>query len=468
MSTDLELAIIGAGPAGMAAATMAAELNIEVAVFDEQPTPGGQVYRNAEQVARERPDDLDLLGPDYAAGLELIGDFRKKAIDYRPGTAVWDLNADGHIGILDNSGARVLSAGRIIIATGAAERPLPIPGGTLPGVMTAGAAQTLLKGSGLVPDGPVVLAGGGPLIYLVAWQLARAGVPIAAVLLTAPWRQRLSALAHLPAGLRDLKNLRKGRHWQHEAERAGTLFRGGVTGLSAGGDDCLRYVDYQLGDGASHRIECGLLLLHDGVIPNTQLSRVAGCAHVWDDRQRAWRPQTDIHGASSLDRVAVTGDGAGIGGAEAAVTRGHLAATDAARRLGRIDEPNRRARTTGLQHALARQLALRPFLDTWFRPADWLVVPPDDDTIVCRCEEVTAGELRRAAALGCLGPNQAKSFTRAGMGPCQGRMCGPVVSELMAQALGQSVEDTGTYRIRPPVKPLSVGEAAGLMAADKQ
>lgn len=462
MTADIELAIIGAGPAGMAAATLASELGMEAAVFDEQPDPGGQIYRGAERVARERADDLDLLGPDYAAGLSLIGKFRASAADYCPGTAIWDLDSDGRIGILDKAGARLLSARRIVIATGAMERPVPISGGTLPGVMTAGAAQTLLKGSGLIPDGPVVLAGGGPLIYLVAWQLARAGVPIAAVLMTSPRRQRLSALAHLPGGLRDLTSLLKGRRWQREAERSGAVFRTGIAGLSAGGRDCLEHVEYRLADGSTHRIDCGLLLLHDGVIPNTQLSRVAGCEHLWDERQRAWRPRTDIHGASSRDHIAVAGDGAGIGGADAAATRGRLAALDAARRLGRIDESTWSQRSAAVRGRLARQLALRPLLDAWFRPADWLAVPADDDTLVCRCEEVTAGELRRAATLGCLGPNQAKSFTRAGMGPCQGRLCGPVVCELMADALGQSVQETGYYRIRPPVKPLSIGEAAGV------
>lgn len=462
MSASIELAIVGAGPAGMAAATLAAELGLATVVVDEQPTPGGQIYRNAEQVARERPDDLALLGPDYAAGIELIRKFRGSGIDYRPGTVVWDLDASGRLGILDKDGARTLQARRIVIASGAAERPLPVPGWTLPGVMSAGAAQTLLKGSGLVPDGPVVLAGGGPLLYLLAWQLSRAGAQVVAVLLTAPRGQRVAALAHLPAGLRDLASLMKGRRWQREAMRSGVVFRDGIAGLSAHGVERLEYVQFRDADGNSRRIDCRLLLLHDGVIPNTQLSRVAGCEHIWDARQRAWRPRANVHGATSADSLAVAGDGAGIGGAEAAATRGRLAALDTARRLGRLDEADWQRRVRIELSRLRHELALRPFLDTWFRPADWLAVPPDDDTMVCRCEEVTAGELRRVAALGCTGPNQAKSFTRAGMGPCQGRMCGTVVSEILAEALGQSVAETGHYRIRPPIKPLSIGEAAGL------
>ena len=457
-----ELAIVGAGPAGMAAAITAAGLGIDCTVFDEQAAPGGQIYRNVQRLARERPDDLTLLGPDYAAGLGLVQAFDRSNAQFRPGSSIWEITADGGLGLLDGTGASALAAERVIIAAGAMERPLPIPGWTLPGVMTAGAAQTLLKASGLVPDGPVVLAGGGPLIYLVAWQLLRAGVPVSAVLLTAPRRQRLAALAHLPMALWEAGNLAKGLAWRKETARRGVPFIGGVQALAAEGDGRVERVRYRDAHGRDRSIDCALLLLHDGVIPNTQLSRVAGCPHEWDARQRCWRPTADAFGATPLDRIAVVGDGAGIGGAEAAATRGRLAAFDAARRLGRLEPVEMARRAAPDLRRLRRQMALRPFLDAWFRPADWLAVPPDDDTVVCRCEEVTAGDLRRVVAMGCLGPNQAKSFTRAGMGPCQGRMCGPAVCEIFAREQERPVSEVGYYRIRPPVRPITVGQAAGL------
>ena len=460
MSEAIELAIIGAGPAGMAAAVEASRLGVEAVVFDEQTAPGGQIYRNIERLVRERPGDLALLGRDYAAGSSLVDAFRGSTAEFRGGTAVWEITAEGAIGLLDASGARTVRARRVLIATGALERPVPVAGWTLPGVLSAGAAQTLLKASGLVPDGPIVLAGGGPLIYLVAWQLARAGADLQSVLLTAPVGQRPAALRHLPAALRDVANLWKGRRWELETAALGVRFVDRVTHLMAEGDECVQRVRYSDHKG-DHTIDCAMLLLHDGVIPNTQLSRVAGCPHVWDDLQRCWRPQTDPNGATPIERIAVAGDGAGIGGADAAATRGRLAAIDAARRLDRLDAEDADGLSSALDRTLSRQLAIRPFLDTWFRPADWLM-RPRDDVIVCRCEEVTAGELRRVAALGCQGPNQAKSFTRAGMGPCQGRLCGPVVSEIFAKAHRQTVQATGYYRIRPPVRPITVGEAAGL------
>ncbi|HJU15663.1 MAG TPA: FAD-dependent oxidoreductase, partial [Stellaceae bacterium] len=183
---SVELAIVGAGPAGMAAAALSAELGLDTLLVDEQEAPGGQIYRGIERAADNSP-----LGRDYLAGRPLAAALRGSRVDYRPGTAVWHIDAvaeeDGGTLYLAREGrTETVAARRIVLATGAVERPVPIPGWTLPGVMTAGAAQTLLKTADLVPEGRTVLAGQGPLLLLVAAQLARAGAPPVAVLETTP------------------------------------------------------------------------------------------------------------------------------------------------------------------------------------------------------------------------------------------------------------------------------------------
>src|SRR5262249_7542492 len=165
----VELAIIGAGPAGMAAAVLAAELGLETVLIDEQPAPGGQIYRAIERAEPDTP-----LGADDLAGRPLVAAVRASHVAYRPRTTSWHLEPEGALFLETGGRPETLTARRILLATGALERPVPIPGWTLPGVMTAGAAQILLKSSGLVPEGRVVLAGQGPLLYLVAAQLARA------------------------------------------------------------------------------------------------------------------------------------------------------------------------------------------------------------------------------------------------------------------------------------------------------
>ncbi|MDP6705906.1 MAG: NAD(P)/FAD-dependent oxidoreductase [Alphaproteobacteria bacterium] len=459
MSRRVELAIVGAGPAGLAAATLAAELGLETLVLDEQAVPGGQIYRNVEGVAANRPADLDLLGPDYARGLEIVWDFRGSGAEYLPESAVFEVKAGGGIGIVRRGAAELIRADQVLIAAGAMERPVPIPGWTLPGVMTAGAAQTLLKASDLVPEGPTVIAGSGPLVPLVAVQLARAGVELRAVLQTTP-RARIAA--GLPQLARNLTNgeLWKGVVWLRELKRTGIPLIE-VDGVAAEGEGRLAAVRYRA-KGVEKTIPAETLLLHEGVVPNLQLSRAAGCGHRWDDRQRCWRPETDAFGETGVEGLAVAGDCAGIGGAVAAGHLGCLAALGAAARQGRIETAERDRRADAERRALRRAMAIRPLLDRLFRPADAMVVPDDDTTVVCRCEEVTVAEIRAVAGLGAPGPNQAKAFTRAGMGPCQGRMCGLTVAELMARAHGTTPAAIGHYRIRPPVKPVTVGEWAAM------
>ena len=198
-TTSIDLAIIGAGPAGLSAAVTASELGLSTVVFDEGTAPGGQIYRAIEEAGGRTSDWLSLLGTDYAKGGDLVARFRACGADYRPGHAVFDIAPDGGLGVLGPQGAQWLTARRILVATGAMERPVPVPGWTLPGVMGAGAAQTLLKASGMIPSGRTAIVGSGPLVLLVARQLLAAGADIAAILDTTP-RSNYAGAAPVPAG----------------------------------------------------------------------------------------------------------------------------------------------------------------------------------------------------------------------------------------------------------------------------
>ena len=177
MKAAFDLAIVGAGPAGMAAAITATDLGLSVALLDEQPEPGGQIYRGIERLAATRPKHLEWLGPDYAAGLELTRALRSTKVEYFDNAQVWQIEptADGRLFYKHHGAVGMLTAKKFLIAPGAMERPMPIPGWTLPGVMTCGAAQTVLKAHGLAPSGRFVLAGCGPLLLLLAAQWVRAG-----------------------------------------------------------------------------------------------------------------------------------------------------------------------------------------------------------------------------------------------------------------------------------------------------
>ncbi len=474
MADAYDLVVIGAGPAGLAAATEASRRGVKVIVIDENPAPGGQIYRS---VTRGNPDAMPFLGPDYWSGKPLADAFLASASDYAPGATVWSLEpataaAEGapalaRIGVSQAGAARIINATVVILATGAMERPMPVPGWTLPGVMTAGAAQIALKSAAIVPSGRVVLAGCGPLIYLLAAQLIEAGAEIAALLDTTDRRRYLPALPYLPDFMRS-PYVAKGLSLLLKVRRAVKVVSG-VETLRIEGEGTAQAVAFRTGN-TERTIAADCVLLHQGVVPNVNLASAAGCAIAWNERQRAFQPVADAHGRSSLPGIYIAGDGAGIGGAKHAEVAGRLTAIAALADAGLGDTGvgelgpgglDRRA-TAELERQRRRFLRGRAFLDTLYTPAPGFRAPRAPETIVCRCEEVRAGALREIVALGVPGPNQLKTFVRCGMGPCQGRMCALTVSEIMADERGVSPADIGIYRFRAPVKPVRLSEIAAM------
>ncbi|RRJ82872.1 NAD(P)/FAD-dependent oxidoreductase [Aestuariirhabdus litorea] len=451
-----DLVIVGAGPAGMAAAIDSARAGLRVALLDEQQTAGGQIYRRVGSPALR---DRKILGPDYYYGEKLVDSFQRCSIDHIRGASVWEAEADQLCFSVDG-GSHRLTFDALLLATGAQERPVPFPGWTAPGVMTCGSAQIMFKTSGLAPAVPVVIAGSGPLLLLVACQLVRAGVPVEAVLDTTPGSHYREALAELGGALRGWRYLLKGVRLLAELRQAGVPLIKNVRQLQAltGSDGQLERVEYSHRGRRYSRV-CKTLLVHQGVVPNVQLSRSMGLEHFWSEQQQCWLPRCDLWGESSMAGIYIAGDGGGIGGALAAELQGRLSACAIIHRLGRINQGERDEQARGLRRQLDQQLAIRPFLDRLYRPAAEFLHPADE-TLVCRCEEVSAGEIRRIAGQGCAGPNQAKAFSRAGMGPCQGRLCGLTVSQLIAEVHQLPIEEVGYYRVRAPIKPVTLGELA--------
>ena len=448
-----DVVIIGAGPAGLGAATICAGAGLSTVVFDEQAAPGGQIYRQLTWSPAKREA---FLGPEYWQGAKLTQALLTSAAQYVPMATVWSLSHEREVGVSVAGGSKIVKAERVIVATGALERPFPIPGWTLPGVMTAGAAQILLKSAGLVPEGRVVLAGGGPLLWLLAEQYLDTGTALDVILDTTPPANRARAWPGLASfvaspyfgrGVALLRSVR--RKVQIVSD---------VQALRAEGDGSLRRVVYRTGVDNERSIPADALLLHQGIVPNVNLAMSAGVEHRWDDEQLCWRPVLDAEFGSSVDGIAIAGDGAGIAGGQAAEWRGRVAAIAAVRTL----RPGTPLPDEALvRRALSKYQRGRAFIDRLYRPAA-AFRQPQGDTIVCRCEEITAAQILETVAMGCPGPNQMKSFLRCGMGPCQGRLCGLTVTELIAAARNMKPQDVGYYRLRPPVKPITVAELAAL------
>ncbi|MFT5112993.1 MAG: thioredoxin reductase/bacterioferritin-associated ferredoxin [Parasphingorhabdus sp.] len=466
-----DVVIVGAGPAGMSAALALQEHGAVVRVVDEQSAPGGQVYRAVERVSANRPDSLPLFGNAYAEGLKLCTRFSQSGINCSYSTSVWDISGQGEsprIGLSSTSGAELLNPRHIILATGAMERPTPFPGWTLPGVMSVGAAQTMLKESALIPEGKVILAGTGPLLYLYATQMLAAGVKPYMILDSAAKRVHFNHWLNLLSALvADSSALMKGVAWLRQIGRAGIKHHFGLQKISATGNDRVERVSFTSSN-LSSSSEVDVLLAHDGVVPNSHLALAAGCKHVWSEKQCYWAPKLTSGGASTVAGISIAGDADAIYGAEGAELKGRHIGHQVANQLGLLEENKLKSLLSNFGRDQNKITRVRQFIDAHYQPLAWFKTPPDDQTTVCRCEEVTAGELRKVVAQGCMGPNQAKAFTRCGMGPCLGRLCGNTVSQLMSQQTGRSVSDIGHYNIRPPVRPLTVGQLVNLEIKETQ
>ncbi|MGB0504724.1 MAG: NAD(P)/FAD-dependent oxidoreductase [Pikeienuella sp.] len=442
-----DIAIIGAGPAGMAAAATAASLGASVIVLDEQGAPGGRVYQGLSGPA-EATSEIERTGK------ALISEFRASLINYRAGAMVWRIDPGFSLYFSVEGYSEKATAQKVIIATGAQERPAPFPGWTLPGVMNAGAGQILLKSAGLTPDS-AVLAGSGPLLYLFASQLIKAGAPPKALIETPSpgWRVPLSTLK---GAWRGRKLLARGRRMLSVIKKAGVPRYRDASNFaareSAGG---LSFAfDHR---GKRQSIECENVFIHQGVIPETTMTRAFGAKHHWSTQDRAWTPRVSVWGETTEFGLWAVGDGAGIDGAEAAALQGRLAALQACVSIDLINKKKRDDAAAPLLLALEEAKAPRPFLNAMFHPP---VDLPPDDTIVCRCECVTAGQVREAARLEVAGHRQIKAFARTGMGPCQGRFCASVVGALISDETGRARPDIRPSVARAPYKPVPLGELA--------
>jgi len=440
-----ELAIVGAGPAGLAAAAEASDLGVPVTLIDIFPRPGGQYFK-------QTPPELDGVPDGHAR--PLLDRLSRAEMEVISDTAVWGIFPEGEGYLLCLYGPagtpRRLLAKKVILAPGAYDRPVPFPGWTLPGVMTAGAALTLVKHQRLLPGRRFLLSGTGPLQLVLARHLLDAGGEVAAVLDANPFPWR--AWRHAPAAWGQWERLAEGWAAWRTMRKAGAALRWGhVVRRAEGEGEVARAVIGPVGGDDTETIAVDTICLGHGLTPSVHLARQAGCEHRYDPVQQACLPVRDEWLQTTLSGIFVVGDGAGIGGKDVAQWEGRLAALAAARKLARTVAADRIA---AVRRELARQRRFAAVLIDLFPASAHLGDLLTDDTVLCRCEEITVGEIRRVVAEGAETLNAVRMVTRAGMGRCQGRMCGGPVAELLARELGQPVDALGQVTPRPPVVPV--------------
>jgi NADPH-dependent 2,4-dienoyl-CoA reductase/sulfur reductase-like enzyme len=444
--------VIGAGPSGVRCAETLVAAGLRPTVVDENRRDGGQIYRR-------QPDNFTrpyakLYGTEAGSAQALHESFDalRDKIDYLPETLAWNI-ADGKVHVTSNQRSKALPYDALVICSGATDRLMPVKGWHYAGTYSLGASQIALKAQACAIGRQIVFLGTGPLLYLVASQYLKAGANVAAVLDTSPLMRRVAALPKLlarPAVLRNGLALVAG------IKRAGVPVLTGITPIEITGSPETGVQGVLIRDsrGNERSFECDAVAMGYHLRSETQLADLARCAFRFDQETRQWLPEVGEDGRTSVPGVYLAGDGMRVLGADAAEIGGRLAALAVLKdfRLKMAEEELQRLRAKQASMERFRQGLVQAF--PW--PAQQAAQLPDE-AIVCRCEAITAGELRRVVCeMGAQEANRAKAFSRVGMGRCQGRYCGHAGAEVIAHAAGVPVEQVGRLRGQAPVKPLSI------------
>lgn len=439
--------IVGAGPAGIRAAQVLAAAGLNPTVVDEGARAGGQIYRRPPEGFVRSPETLYGTEADKARALHADFDALVAAgrVDYRPLSSVLALS-DGIAYGSGPDGSFRLAYERLILATGASDRLAPVPGWQAPGVYSLGAAQIALKAQGVALGRRIVLAGSGPLLTLVAWQLLKAGAGIEAVLDTSPlaaqvrggWKMAARLLVTLRGVLMRV--------------RLGGLYHAGVKlERIETGEAGPQAVIWRDGRGQVRRNECDMVGLGWHLRAETHLADLAGIPFDYSETWAQWLPRADAMGRAG-NNVYLAGDGLRLLGADGAEIAGRLAAIACLGDMGlAAPDPARDLRALDRMRRFAEGIASAfPWPTTMVR-----ALP--DETIVCRCEGITAGDLRAGMAMAGPEANRVKSVARVGMGRCQGRFCQLAGAELIAASTGAGAATAGRLRMQPPARPVIIG-----------
>jgi len=460
MTVRRDLIVLGGGPAGASAAIEAAALGLDTVLIDEGRDAGGQVYR---------PPSAALASvsasPDKQLGDELRKRLHASKVDCRFDRRAWMLERGFRVSCLGVEGPEEFEAEALIVATGAQERHIPLPGWTLPGVIGLAAATLLLKAEKVLPGRRVVVAGTGPLLYLVAAGILEGGGEVAAVV---DLNGRSDWLTALPAMLSRPDLLWRGLSWTAKLQLRGIPIhyrsavrriegKEGVEAVICGPvDDTGRPLP-----GAEFRFDADALGLGFGLMPTTETTRLLGAEHRYDEAQGGWAVETDADRRTSIPKLYACGDGAGVLGAAAAPIGGRIAALAAARDLGRIDASEFDRRTGSLKEDFARAARFGGAMTALANPGQRAVELMTADSLLCRCEGLTRAEIERAVTAGSRSLVDLKAATRCGMGPCGGRICSEAASMLIAAQGKMARSDIPPATARPPLRPVPLGIIAG-------
>ena len=406
--------------------------------------------------------DRGKLGRDFGRGLELVRAATEAGAELSTGTTVVSLRGTSAVVFGGGPAATTttLQARRVLVAAGAYDRPVVFPGWTLPGVVTAGGAQAMVKASRVVPGDRVAFAGSGPVALAFPAQLRHYGVNVVLALEAGPPPGPRSLLGLLSAAPGNLALLRDGASYRLQLWRSRVPLRYRRVVVRAEGDGRVEELvhaavdaDWRVVPGTEERLAVDTICVGYGFATSTELLRLAGCRFGYDEDLGGPVAEVDEWQRTSVPGILAAGDGTGVRGAPVAADQGRLAALGAAVDLGSLSPGQGDTLAQPLRWRLAAKERFRRALRPLYSVGPGVYELATATTVVCRCEEVTMARLEEAAAA-TGDANMAKSYTRAGMGLCQGRNCHRQVAAVLARHSGRLVGDVAPLTPRPPARPV--------------
>jgi NADPH-dependent 2,4-dienoyl-CoA reductase/sulfur reductase-like enzyme len=469
-SSPYDVLVIGGGPAGLAAGVEAAEAGLSVAVVDERPTFGGQIFK--QPGPGFRITSTDALGRDFVRGRKLIAAAENCGAELLPRTSAVAVYGTSVVLAEDGGHARAVEARRIVVAPGAHDRPVVFPGWTLPGVITAGGAQTLIKTQRVLPGRKIVFAGSGPLALAFPAQLRGYGANVTIVLEAGPAPGARDLFHLLRAARGNAQLLREAVAYRSRLARERVPLRYRRIVVRAEGAGRVERVVHAATDadwrpiaGTEETMEADTLCIGYGFFPSVEILRLAGCAFDYDEDLGGPVVIRDEWLRTSVDGISAAGDGTGVQGSYVAVDEGRLAALGAALDLGALSARDAGERAASIRVRLGRKEAFRTALRPLHGVRPGIYELADADTVVCRCEELTARDLEAAIATSA-DLNAVKPLTRVSMGLCQGRNCQRHVAAAIARRHGGTISDVAPATPRAPLRPVPIGAVADASIED--
>jgi thioredoxin reductase len=453
MNKNYDVLIIGAGPAGIMSAIELQDSGLAVLLLDDSFSLGGQIYKNVQNNQDEK--NRKLFGPEYAKGIDLINKLDLEKIEYLSNASIWSIEKQSNVYFSHEGKSQAINAKKIIIAVGSQERPFVLEGWNKPGVLSATSAQIMLKESSIIKD-DAVFVGSGPLFYYVISQYIDAGAKIKAIVDTTPKENYFKSLKYLPKALKKVGILLKGLGFLFKFRKYNIKVYQFAKNIKLEGDEKLKSISFN----NNENIKTDVAFIHNGLVPNINLQLQAQCDYEYNHKKRSIDIKVDKYKQSSVPSIFVIGDGQSIKGIDTALIEAKISATKILYDFEKITEQSMLGQCEDFENELQDVSCVRDFLDSLYLPSNETIIPKNDEVIVCRCEEVKKFDITKSKEIDAKGLNTIKSFTRCGMGNCQGRFCGLTLLEIMANKTNRPIEDLSYLNIRSPIRPVRINELA--------